>query len=76
MFYITQALDASCGVNYPACNALMNQYALEIQDNNHCGYDLKAQNPLVEQTLNGLIAYPILYSAGCLKDNKGNYCTH
>ena len=54
----------------------MNSLALEIQDSSHCAEDLKAQNPLVQAALNGLLAYPILYSAGCLKDDSGNYCEH
>lgn len=54
---------------------MMNDLALQIQDNSHCGYDLRAQNPLVQSTLNGLLAYSILYSGGCLKDDSGNYCT-
>jgi len=47
---------------------------LEIQDNSICGNDLKAQNPLVQQALDGFLAYSLLFQAGCLKDGSGNYC--
>lgn len=53
---------------------MMASLASQLKGQSVCASDLAVQNPLVEQTYNGLLAYPVLYQAGCLKDSLGNYC--
>lgn len=50
----------------------MASLAARIKDDNTCGPDYRAQNPLVLQAYNGLLAYPLLYKAGCLQDNSSS----
>ena len=71
---LTQTLDATCAVNLPQCADLMASYASALQADANCGADLQMQNPMVAQAYNGFLAYPSLYSAGCLKDSDGSYC--
>ncbi len=52
----------------------MSDYAAQIKSSANCGADLRLQNPMVEQAYNGFVAYQPLYHAGCLRDNRGNYC--
>jgi hypothetical protein len=73
-FRLTQTLDYTCQVNVNHCSALMSSLAQQIQSSNTCGADLQMQNPMVVQAYNGLIAYEPLYHAGCLTDEKGDYC--
>lgn len=73
-FSATYALDATCNVNYQQCSTMMASLASQLKGQNVCASDLAVQNPLVQQTLSGLLAYPVLYQAGCLKDSLGNYC--
>ncbi|KXT19009.1 hypothetical protein AC579_8736 [Pseudocercospora musae] len=71
---LTQALDASCKVDFQKCSAVMAGLAIDIQSNDHCGPDLQMMNPMVSQAFNGFKAYDTLYHAGCLTDSSGNYC--
>lgn len=71
---ITQTLDATCGVNASQCKHTMDSYARELQLATACKTDLDNDTPLVIQALNGLIAYPVAYSASCLRDQEGSYC--
>ena len=53
----------------------MDQIATGIVQDDACGDDLKAQNPLVVQALTGLRNYLLYYAAGCLRDNTTDiYC--
>ncbi|KAH0538678.1 hypothetical protein FGG08_004753 [Glutinoglossum americanum] len=72
---ITQALDATCNVKLPDCASAMSLFARSLKQDNNCGDDYRAQNPLVVQAYNGLLAYEPLYHAGCLQDQStGSYC--
>ncbi|OCK76896.1 hypothetical protein K432DRAFT_385103 [Lepidopterella palustris CBS 459.81] len=71
---ITQTLDATCNVNFNTCLAVMNEFGKNIKNDSNCAVDYANDNPLVLQAYNGLIAYQPLYQAGCLRDNRGNYC--
>jgi hypothetical protein len=73
-FGATYAMDATCNVAASQCLSLMNSLAAQLPTSDVCGPDLQLQNPLVEQTYNGLLSYGTLYQAGCLKDDSGNYC--
>ncbi|KAI9786079.1 MAG: hypothetical protein M1816_008107 [Peltula sp. TS41687] len=72
---ITQALDATCNVDFNACSILMSRIAQEIRKQSTCGPDYNDQNSLVMQAYKGLISYEPLYRAGCLKSTTGSYCT-
>ncbi|MCJ1336213.1 hypothetical protein MMC09_001489 [Bachmanniomyces sp. S44760] len=71
---VTATLDATCAVVYPACATLMSSLASSIVLDQNCGSDYRSENPLVLQAYNGFLAYPSLYTAGCLRDADGNYC--
>jgi hypothetical protein len=71
---ITQTLDATCGVNATQCKQTMDSFAKELQSSSACKTDLDNDTPLVIQALNGLVAYPVAYSASCLRDAEGSYC--
>ncbi|KAH0559223.1 hypothetical protein GP486_004264 [Trichoglossum hirsutum] len=73
---VTQALDATCNVNLGECVNTMSTYARNLKLDSNCGDDFRAQNPLVLQAYQGLLAYEPLYRAGCLKatTTTGGYC--
>lgn len=52
----------------------MDDFARELTSATACKTDLANDNPLIIQTINGLVAYPVAYSASCLRDNDGKYC--
>jgi hypothetical protein len=53
----------------------MDSIASKLVSTNNCGEDLKLQNPLVIQALQGLQNYKLYYGAGCLKDSATDvYC--
>jgi hypothetical protein len=52
----------------------MDGYARELSSATACKSDLDSDNPMVIQTHNGLVAYPVAYAASCLRDNDGKYC--
>jgi hypothetical protein len=52
----------------------MDTYAKELVSSSACKSDLDNDTPLVIQALNGLVAYPVAYSASCLRDTEGSYC--
>jgi hypothetical protein len=52
----------------------MASYANKIKQQENCGADYAAQNPLVQQAYNGLSAYVVAFQAGCQKDESGDYC--
>jgi hypothetical protein len=52
----------------------MDGYARELITASACKADLDSNTPLVIQALNGLVAYPVAYTASCLRDSEGSYC--
>ena len=52
----------------------MQSLATELKTASACMSDYSAENQLVLQAYNGLIAYPVMYQAGCMQDNNGDYC--
>ncbi|KAI9775267.1 MAG: hypothetical protein M1839_001319 [Geoglossum umbratile] len=72
---VTQALDATCNVNVSECANTMSTLARNIKLPSNCGSDYNAQNPLVVQAYQGLLAYEPLYRAGCAAaPSTGSYC--
>lgn len=58
------------------CTALTNSYALQLRQSSNCEADYNAENPIVTEAYNGLVAYRPVYSATCLRDGTAanNYC--
>jgi hypothetical protein len=54
----------------------MQNIAYKIRQPEVCASDYLAQNPLVLQAYDGLLAYQSMYQAGCLKDTAGSYCEY
>ena len=52
----------------------MDQFAVQLDTDENCATDLQQEEPNVFQAYHGLLAYPSLYNAGCLKDDDGDYC--
>jgi hypothetical protein len=73
-FQTTVALEAGCSANYNVCNRLMQSLATELKTASACMSDYDAENQLVMQAYNGLIAYPVMYQAACMQDDNGDYC--
>jgi hypothetical protein len=72
---VTQALDATCHVNVSECINTMSTLARNIKLDSNCGDDFRAQNPLVVQAYQGLLAYEPLYRVGCATSpSTGSYC--
>ncbi|PGH23257.1 hypothetical protein AJ80_02673 [Polytolypa hystricis UAMH7299] len=72
---MSQTLDASCGVNAAKCKDLMSHFAGEMVKEETCAGDLKAENPLLVQAQNGLLAYQAVFNSTCLKSpDTTNYC--
>jgi len=72
---ITHVLDSTCHVVLPACTTLMSSLAASLKDPSNCGTDFQRQNPVVQQAYSGLVAYPPLYQASCLRNPTTNhYC--
>ncbi|KAM0787730.1 hypothetical protein ACM66B_003788 [Microbotryomycetes sp. NB124-2] len=72
---VPYVLNASCTANETACSALMSSLATNIRLSNTCGEDLRRQNPLVVQALQGFQNYALMREAGCqVDDSTGRYC--
>jgi hypothetical protein len=58
-----------------SCTSLLQTLARNLTTTANCGADLEAQNPTVLQAYAGLLAYPVLYSASCLRNpSTSAYC--
>lgn len=73
-YQVTAALEAGCKVNFDTCNSLMQLLASQLKSADTCLSDFNAENQIVMQAYNGLIAYPVMYQAACQKDTAGDYC--
>jgi hypothetical protein len=73
-YQTTAAVQAGCEVDFDTCNNLMQGLAAELKSQTACLTDFQAENQIVMQAYNGLVAYPVMYQAACLKDTAGDYC--
>lgn len=73
-FQTTQSLEAGCSADYDVCNTLMQSLATQLKSAGNCMSDFGNENQIVMQAYNGLISYPVMYKAACLKDDEGDYC--
>ena len=72
---MTQVLQATCDVDRDVCTTYLRNLAAQLIEEANCQEDFEAQNTVVVQAYNGLIAYEELYSASCLQDNdQGSFC--
>ncbi|OBT40936.1 hypothetical protein VE00_09563 [Pseudogymnoascus sp. WSF 3629] len=70
-FLTTALLDHSCAA--PAsCAPYLSSLAATL--NSTCSLDLSRSNPTATMALTGLLAYPSLRTATCLKSSTGSYC--
>ncbi|KFZ10926.1 hypothetical protein V501_04972 [Pseudogymnoascus sp. VKM F-4519 (FW-2642)] len=70
-FLTTALLDHSCAA--PAsCAPYLSSLAATL--NSTCALDLSRSNPTATMALTGLLAYPSLRTATCLKSPTGSYC--
>ncbi|ELR05955.1 hypothetical protein VC83_08199 [Pseudogymnoascus destructans] len=70
-FLTTAFLDHSCAA--PAsCAPYLSSLASSL--NSTCRLDLSGSNPTATMALTGLLAYPSLRTATCLKSSTGSYC--
>lgn len=73
-FQTTVALQAGCSADYDVCNNLMHSLSNQLKSASACMSDYAAENQIVMQAYRGLLAYPVMYQAACLQDEKGDYC--
>ena len=67
-------LDASCNVDFENCRAVMDGFAIRLEEDAVCGDHLERRQPQVLRAYNGLLAYPQVYNTGCLENSDGEYC--
>ncbi|OBT61378.1 hypothetical protein VE03_09241 [Pseudogymnoascus sp. 23342-1-I1] len=70
-FLTTALLDHSCAAP-TTCGPYLSSLAFTL--NSTCTLDLARANPTATLALTGLLAYPSLRTATCLKSSTGSYC--
>ncbi|KFX95548.1 hypothetical protein O988_05748, partial [Pseudogymnoascus sp. VKM F-3808] len=70
-FLTTALLDHSCAAPL-TCAPYLSSLAATL--NSTCTLDLANANPTATMALTGLLAYPALRTATCLKSSTGSYC--
>ncbi|OBT87962.1 hypothetical protein VE02_04513 [Pseudogymnoascus sp. 03VT05] len=70
-FLTTALLDHSCAAP-STCAPYLSSLAATL--NSTCSLDLSRSNPTATMALTGLLAYPSLRTATCLKSSTGSYC--
>ncbi|CAN8097023.1 unnamed protein product [Discula destructiva] len=72
---ISSVLDHSCAANVTSCATYFAGVASNLTKSENCGNDYSLGNPTVNSAYLGLIAYQVVYSATCLKDDATqSYC--
>lgn len=72
---MTTVLDHACEANVTRCTDYLADMAKNLTESDNCAADYKAGNPTVTEAYLGLIAYPVMYKATCLKDpDTAAYC--
>lgn len=72
---MSTVLDHSCAANVTTCASYLSNVAENMTKTDNCGDDYNLGNPTVTQAYIGLIAYQVVYSATCLKDDTtAVYC--
>ncbi|ROW15014.1 hypothetical protein VPNG_03312 [Cytospora leucostoma] len=68
---MTTVLDHACQANATRCTTYLASTARNLTASSACAADYAAGNPVAVEAYLGLVAYPVLYSATCLKDADG-----
>ncbi|KUI65366.1 hypothetical protein VM1G_00247 [Cytospora mali] len=72
---ITQVLDHACQANATQCTNYLADMAKNLTASENCAADYEAGNPIATEAYLGLLSYPVMYSATCLKDpDTAVYC--
>lgn len=72
---MSTVLDHACQSNATGCASYLATVASNLTKSENCGDDYNQGNPTVTQAYTGLIAYQVVYSATCLKDDDtAVYC--
>ncbi|KUI59558.1 hypothetical protein VP1G_06787 [Cytospora mali] len=72
---ITQVLDHACQANATQCTNYLADMAKNLTASGNCAADYEAGNPIATEAYLGLLSYPVMYSATCLKDpDTAVYC--
>lgn len=72
---ISTVLDHACAANVTSCANYLTDVATNLTKSENCGNDYDQGNPTVTQAYIGLVAYQVVYSATCLKDDSTSvYC--
>ncbi|KAK7740583.1 hypothetical protein SLS53_005428 [Cytospora paraplurivora] len=72
---MTTVLDHACQANATRCTDYLASTARNLTASSNCAADYAAGNPVAVEAYLGLVAYPVLYSATCLKDpDTAVYC--
>jgi hypothetical protein len=68
-------LDYACAANATACTSYLADVAANLTKSENCGEDYDAGDETATEAYLGLISYPVVYSATCLKDDETSaYC--
>lgn len=72
---MSTVLDHACKANATSCASYLATVASDLIKSDNCGDDYRLGNPTVAQAYTGLVAYQVVYSATCLRDNQtAVYC--
>ncbi|KAJ6101848.1 hypothetical protein N7486_004275 [Penicillium sp. IBT 16267x] len=72
---ISRVLDTTCSEDPTKCQSIMTSLAAQMLDEDHCGPDYEAGNPVVTDAYRQLMAYEPVYKATCLTNpTTDDYC--
>ncbi|PSR94277.1 hypothetical protein BD289DRAFT_363844 [Coniella lustricola] len=72
---LSTVLDHACAANATGCTTYLANVAANLTKNENCGEDYAAGDSTATEAYLGLISYPVVYSATCLKDDETSaYC--
>lgn len=72
---ISRVLDHACQANATRCASYLADMASNLTSSANCGADYEAGVPTATEAYLGLVSYPVLYGATCLRDaGTGAYC--
>lgn len=72
---ISRVLDHACQANATRCASYLADMAENLTSSANCGADYEAGVPTATEAYLGLVSYPVLYGATCLRDaGTGAYC--
>lgn len=71
----SHVLDTACSADVSSCSSTMSSFASDLLDDDNCGEDYEAGNPLVANAYYDMITYEPIYRATCLQNpDTSDYC--